>query len=185
MGWEELRVGGVGRQMMLVAVPVRVSLQMRCEVVARGLSSFAVSPSTLTRHSFLGSTRLSRMAANTNFLDVRYSFSSLSRSPFLSFLRSSSPPLRFTDHPVLNEQKACDIVKQAIDADVKQEWDQAFKLYKYVLSFSSPALSPSSHPILVKANCRSMDDTGTRSITSTWPTSVRCPPSCLPSSSAR
>jgi vacuolar protein-sorting-associated protein 4 len=27
-------------------------------------------------------------------------------------------------------QKACELVKQAIDADVKQEWEEAFKLYK-------------------------------------------------------
>jgi len=30
----------------------------------------------------------------------------------------------------VDEQKACEIVKQAIDADVKQEWSEAFKLYK-------------------------------------------------------
>ena len=28
--------------------------------------------------------------------------------------------------------KACELVKQAIDADVKQEWAEAFKLYKSV-----------------------------------------------------
>lgn len=32
-------------------------------------------------------------------------------------------------------QKACDLVKQAIDADVKQDWQEAFKLYKNSLDF--------------------------------------------------
>jgi vacuolar protein-sorting-associated protein 4 len=32
----------------------------------------------------------------------------------------------------VDEQKACDLVKQAIDADVRQDWAEAFKLYKSV-----------------------------------------------------
>lgn len=67
---------------------------------------------------------------------------------------------RFTDlvlslslPPSLNgcatcEQKACEIVKQAIDADIKQEWSEAFKLYKCarVRSSSSPATARLTRP---------------------------------------
>ncbi|SGY68082.1 BQ5605_C004g02846 [Microbotryum silenes-dioicae] len=36
-------------------------------------------------------------------------------------------------------QKACELVKQAIDADVKQEWAEAFKLYKNSLDYFNMA----------------------------------------------
>ena len=35
----------------------------------------------------------------------------------------------------MTKQKACDLVKQAIDADIKQDWQEAFKLYKNSLDF--------------------------------------------------
>lgn len=35
--------------------------------------------------------------------------------------------------------KACELVKQAIDADVKQEWAEAFKLYKNSLDYFNMA----------------------------------------------
>lgn len=37
---------------------------------------------------------------------------------------------RLTRLPCTPLQKACELVKQAIDADVKQDWPEAFKLYK-------------------------------------------------------
>lgn len=88
------------------------------------------------------------MSSNTNFLDVSRpvpsfvppSPSSLdlpppsSRSTTSSFSLSRLP---LTDEYYRVVQKACEIVKQAIDADVKQEWAEAFKLYKLVLLSTS------------------------------------------------
>lgn len=60
------------------------------------------------------------MSANSNFLDVSLlagRFSLNTRSLLTRRLCSAL-------------QKACELVKQAIDADVKQDWAEAFKLYK-------------------------------------------------------
>ncbi|KAL8276529.1 hypothetical protein RQP46_011077 [Phenoliferia psychrophenolica] len=44
--------------------------------------------------------------------------------------------------------KACDLVKQAIDADVKQEWAEAFKLYKNSLDYFNMAYKYEKNPKL-------------------------------------
>ncbi|GAA5835470.1 hypothetical protein JCM11251_005243 [Rhodosporidiobolus azoricus] len=44
--------------------------------------------------------------------------------------------------------KACEIVKQAIDADVKQEWAEAFKLYKNSLDYFNMAYKYEKNPKL-------------------------------------
>ncbi|BGP22448.1 Proteasome activator BLM10 [Rhodotorula toruloides] len=46
------------------------------------------------------------------------------------------------------DQKACEIVKQAIDADVKQEWIEAFKLYKNSLDYFNMAYKYEKNPKL-------------------------------------
>lgn len=57
----------------------------------------------------------------------------LIQPPLFPFARAESLYI----HP----QKACELVKQAIDADVKQDWAEAFKLYKCVPSASPLALT--------------------------------------------
>ncbi|KAM0749616.1 vacuolar protein sorting-associated protein 4 [Meredithblackwellia eburnea MCA 4105] len=44
--------------------------------------------------------------------------------------------------------RACEIVKQAIDADVKQEWQEAFKLYKNSLDYFNMAYKYEKNPKL-------------------------------------
>ncbi|GAA5937110.1 AAA family ATPase VPS4 [Sporobolomyces koalae] len=73
------------------------------------------------------------MSGNTNFLDV---------SPVRSAFASTS--IRSEN----KAGKACEIVKQAIDADVKQEWAEAFKLYKNSLDYFNMAYKYEKNPKL-------------------------------------
>lgn len=64
--------------------------------------------------------QLGAMSANSNFLDVSLLTDCLSLNTRSLLTRRICSRL----------QKACELVKQAIDADVKQDWAEAFKLYK-------------------------------------------------------
>jgi vacuolar protein-sorting-associated protein 4 len=73
------------------------------------------------------------MSANSNFLDVS---DTLFTAVSVSLCTGEFTPrqIALTEVCARIQQKACELVKQAIDADVKQDWAEAFKLYKSVYS---------------------------------------------------
>ncbi|KAG0654761.1 Vacuolar protein sorting-associated protein 4 [Rhodotorula mucilaginosa] len=75
------------------------------------------------------------MSANSNFLDASLPVLLCDR---LQQQSSSCPSLG----------KACDLVKQAIDADVRQDWAEAFKLYKNSLDYFNMAYKYEKNPKL-------------------------------------